>query len=118
MKVEYHDSINIVIFNIYTYSTDYQLDRLEVIIEEQQFKPESVAVHVHWAQPETLSSLVDNLVSYNVNIMPKTRGTTVSIINNTYANLTVPYNNLYRVSIVVGYCGKRISEMANLSYCE
>ena len=55
--------------------------------------------------PENSLNLVSSI---NVSVTPRRSGSmaTVSIINSTSADLTVPYNNLYTVNVFGNFCDK------------
>ena len=80
---------------------------------EEEFGMDRVAVGLHWTQ----ESHEDLLVFYNVSIVPII-GTTVIMTSNTRANLTVPYNTRYNVSIVADFCGRQATTTIEIHYGE
>ena len=65
---------------------------------------ERASVSLQWTQ-EIHQGL---LVSYCINVIPMVGGT-IAVSSNIRANLSVPYNTPYNVSIVAGVCGQRNS---------
>ena len=58
-------------------------------------------------------------VSYNISILssPVTH-TTVTMINSVRANITVPYNTPYNVSVVADLCGRQATTFIGNNYGE
>ena len=71
---------------------------------EEIFGMERVSVSLQWTQ-EIHQGL---FVSYSISVLPVV-GVMIAVMSNTRANLSVPYNTLYNVSIVAGVCGQRNS---------
>ena len=63
-----------------------------------------VTSHMNWAQSD------NSFESYSVIAVPRS-STTVSIIDSTRVNLTIPYNTPYSVSVVADFCGQRNATM-------
>ena len=84
-----------------------------LIITEEEFEMDRVAIGVHWTQ-ESHENL---LVSYNISIVP-TIGSEATMISNTKANLTVLYNIPYNVSVVADLCGSQATTQIEIYYGE
>ena len=84
-----------------------------LIITEEEFGMDRVAIGLHWTQ-ESHENL---LVSYNISTVP-TIGAELTMISNTRANLTVPYNTVYNVSVVADLCGSQATTRIRIHYGE
>ena len=82
-----------------------------LIITEEEFGMDGVAIGLHWTQ-ESHGNL---LASYNISTVP-TIGAEVTMISNTKANLTVPYNTPYNVSVVADLCGSQAITKIEIHY--
>ena len=84
---------------------------LSLLNVEEEFGIDQVVVGLHWAQQNH-----DNLqVFYNVSIVPMTN-TEVTMISNTGANVTVPYNTPYNVSVVADLYGRQVTTIIEIHH--
>ena len=86
---------------------DPQLHEISIISE--QFQNKNITVTLEWIQVN------NSLVSYHVSIIPQTAA--LSYNGDTQAQVTIPYNTLYNVSIsTVIPCGLSTTTSIALSY--
>ena len=78
---------------------------------EEEFGIDRVLAGLHWAQ----QNHANLQVSYNVSIVPMTNAE-VTMISNTGANVTVPYNTLYSVSVVADFRGRQATTIIEIHY--
>ena len=87
---------------------------------EEEFGIDWVVVGLHWAQ----QNHANLQVSYNVSIIPRVyillivpmTNAEVTMISNTGANVTVPYNTLYSVSVVADFRGRQATTIIEIHY--
>ena len=82
-----------------------------VVHTEEEFRMDETAISLQWTQERH-----ENLyVSYNVSTEPEVDAT-VTLISNTHANLTLPYNAPYSVSVVADLCGRQATTIIKIHY--
>lgn len=76
-----------------------------------------VTVNLEWmSTQELIENSFESLVSYNVSVMSSV-GVEVVVVDATRANLTIPYNTLYNVSVTAIFCDQvNTSTSINLTY--
>lgn len=76
--------------------------------ERLSFQKINVTVTLEWTQ--------ESLASYNVTIVSPQNTMHMVFVNNTNAQLTVPYNTPYNVSVTAYLCGQNASTDIELFY--
>ena len=92
------------------------LNPLLIVIEEE-FGMDNVVIGLHWDQQNHKNLFA----TYNISILPTINAnitTSILMVSNTRANLTVPYNTPYNVSIVADLCGSQATTQVKIHYGE
>ena len=76
----------------------------------EHFEQERVIIGLYWTEEPN-----EPHVSYSISIVPMAN-TTISVIGDARANITVSYNTPYSVSVVADFCGRRNSTTLELNY--
>ena len=86
----------------------------EIVVTNENFGMDEVTISLEWLS--TQKNSFESLVSYNVNINPSV-GIKVPMVDAMRANLSLPYNILYNVSITSLFCDEiNTSTIINLVY--
>ena len=77
----------------------------EIVVTKEDFGMDEVTISLEWTSTQELvENSFESLISYNVSIKPSVGANVVIMVDVTRANLTVPHNTLYNVSITAIFC--------------
>lgn len=98
--------MSIFIYTSSIVSVVYHPKSPEIVVTKEDFRMDEVTISLEWlATQELTENLFESLASYNISVKPSER-VKVVMIDARRANLTMPYNTLYNVSVTAIFCDR------------